>query len=136
MSRTRVAVQSRGPGNTHREVTYLQLGSPCPCTGPAHMHMHASWPYTLNPAHPARHASWTCTLNPAHPARHATLFPAGLSVIGLYVFCADSGYLSSVNQLCTMLGLLASHTQGGHRTLGERGGVNKPVSDMCCVLCV
>ena len=23
MSKTRVAVQSRGPGNTHREVTYL-----------------------------------------------------------------------------------------------------------------
>ena len=28
ISKTRVAVQSRGPGNTHREGTYLQLGSP------------------------------------------------------------------------------------------------------------
>ena len=28
MSKTQVAVQSRGPGNTHREGTYLQLGSP------------------------------------------------------------------------------------------------------------
>ena len=28
---TRVAVQSRGPRNTHREVTYLQLGSPAIC---------------------------------------------------------------------------------------------------------
>ena len=27
----RVAVQSRGPRNTHREVTYLQLGSPAMC---------------------------------------------------------------------------------------------------------
>ena len=26
MSKTQVAVQSRGPGNTHREGTYLQLG--------------------------------------------------------------------------------------------------------------
>ena len=32
MSKTRVAVQSRGPGNTHREGTYLQQGSPiCVC---------------------------------------------------------------------------------------------------------
>ena len=30
MSKTRVAVQSRGTGNTHREGTYLQLGSPSP----------------------------------------------------------------------------------------------------------
>ena len=28
MRKTQVAVQSRGPGNTHREGTYLQLGSP------------------------------------------------------------------------------------------------------------
>ena len=28
MSKTQVAVQSRGSGNTHREGTYLQLGSP------------------------------------------------------------------------------------------------------------
>ena len=28
MSKTQVAVQSQGPGNTHREGTYLQLGSP------------------------------------------------------------------------------------------------------------
>ena len=28
---TRVAVQSRGPRNTHCEVTYLQLGSPAIC---------------------------------------------------------------------------------------------------------
>ena len=28
MSETQVAVQSRGPGNTHREGTYHQLGSP------------------------------------------------------------------------------------------------------------
>ena len=28
---TRVAVQSRGPGGTHHEVTYLQLGSPAIC---------------------------------------------------------------------------------------------------------
>ena len=28
MSKTQVAVQSRGPGNTHREGTDLQLGSP------------------------------------------------------------------------------------------------------------
>ena len=28
MSKTRVAVQSRGPGHTHREGPYLQLGSP------------------------------------------------------------------------------------------------------------
>ena len=27
----RVAVQSRGPRNTHREVTYLQVGSPAIC---------------------------------------------------------------------------------------------------------
>ena len=27
-SRTRVAVQSRGPGNTHREVTYLSWAAP------------------------------------------------------------------------------------------------------------
>ena len=31
MSKTQVAVQSRGPGNTHREGTYLQLGSPAIC---------------------------------------------------------------------------------------------------------
>ena len=31
MSKTRVAVQSQGPGNTHREGTYLQLGSPAIC---------------------------------------------------------------------------------------------------------
>ena len=28
---TRVAVQSQRPGSTHREVTYLQLGSPAIC---------------------------------------------------------------------------------------------------------
>ena len=28
---TQVAVQSRGPRSTHREVTYLQLGSPAIC---------------------------------------------------------------------------------------------------------
>ena len=28
VSRTRVAVQSRGPGNTHREVTYLSWAAP------------------------------------------------------------------------------------------------------------
>ena len=28
MRKTQVAVQNRGPGNTHREGTYLQLGSP------------------------------------------------------------------------------------------------------------
>ena len=28
---TRVAVQSQGPRNTHREVTYLQLGRPAIC---------------------------------------------------------------------------------------------------------
>ena len=27
MSKTQVAVQSQGPGNTHQEGTYLQLGS-------------------------------------------------------------------------------------------------------------
>ena len=31
MGKTRVAVQSRGPRNTHREGTYLQLGSPAIC---------------------------------------------------------------------------------------------------------
>ena len=31
MSKTWVAVQSRGPGNTHHEGTYLQLGSPAIC---------------------------------------------------------------------------------------------------------
>ena len=31
MRKTQVAVQSQGPGNTHREGTYLQLGSPAIC---------------------------------------------------------------------------------------------------------
>ena len=31
MSKTQVTVQNRGPGNTHREGTYLQLGSPTIC---------------------------------------------------------------------------------------------------------
>ena len=31
MSKTLVAVQSRGPGNTHRKGTYFQLGSPAIC---------------------------------------------------------------------------------------------------------
>ena len=31
MKKTRVAVKSRGPGNTHREGTNLQLSSPAIC---------------------------------------------------------------------------------------------------------
>ena len=36
---TRVSVQSRGPRNTHREVTYLQLGSPTICSVTVCLHM-------------------------------------------------------------------------------------------------
>ena len=42
MRKTQVAEQSRGPGNTHQEGTYLQLGSPaiCVCVWLClHMHM-------------------------------------------------------------------------------------------------
>ena len=55
LSRTRVALQSRGPGNTHREVTYLSWAAPpyayaCGCVLACGVHMRTNGLLYLMPA--------------------------------------------------------------------------------------